>query len=155
MIRTRTIVTLMALSGTALAHPAGQTVRVPGGSYSQVSPQRLYAQLNTKDFILINVHVPYEDEFQRTDLSVSFNQIESAPALPREKNAGLVIYCRSSRMSALAARALVRGGYTNVRELRGGMNAWTAAGCGLKFSSGASLLQPTAVPTVSSPKGQL
>jgi len=39
-----------------------------------------------------------------------------------------VVYCRSGRMSPITARALVGLGSTNVRELRGGFNAWRAAG---------------------------
>lgn len=136
MISTRPLLTVVALSGTALAHGAGQAIYVPGGSYSQMTTQALKVQLSSKDFILINVHVPYEGELQGTDLFVPFDQVQGSPRLPREKTTELVIYCRSGRMSEMAARALVRRGYTNVRELRGGMNAWTAAGFRLKVSSG-------------------
>lgn len=146
MIRTQLILTLMALAGTALAHPAGTAIRAPGGSYSQMTPQTLKAQLKSKDFILINVHVPYAGEIQGTDLFVPFDQVDVDSALPRKKDAELVIYCRSGPMSELAARALVRRGYTRVRELRGGMNAWTAAGFELKFTSGRSVAMPAASP---------
>ncbi|WP_295814210.1 rhodanese-like domain-containing protein [uncultured Deinococcus sp.] len=147
MIGTRPILTLVALSGTALAHGPGQAIRVPGGSYSQVTPQALKAQLSSKDFVLINVHVPYEGGLPGTDLFLPFDQVQGSPRLPRAKTTELVIYCRSGRMSELAARALVRRGYTNVRELRGGMDAWTAAGFGLKVSSA----RPAAAPAGSRP----
>ncbi|MFC3832951.1 MULTISPECIES: rhodanese-like domain-containing protein [Deinococcus] len=138
MLQTRLILTLLALSGAALAQGAGPAIRVPGGSYSQITPQALQAQLRGKDFILINVHVPYEGELLDTDLFVPFDQVQGSARLPRAKTTKLVIYCRSGRMSALAARALVRQGYTNVRELRGGMDAWRAAGFGLKVAAARS-----------------
>ena len=56
----------------------------------------------------------------------------SRKLLPKDKKAELVIYCRSGRMSTIAAQALVKLGYSNVRELRGGFNAWVAAGLKLE-----------------------
>ncbi|WP_075831564.1 rhodanese-like domain-containing protein [Deinococcus marmoris] len=149
MNRIRLILILVALSGSAFAHPASQAIRVPGGSYSQVTPQTLNAQLKSKDFLLINVHIPYEGELQNTDLFLPFDQMNATPVLPRAKNAEIVVYCRSGSMSALAVRALVRRGYTNVRELRGGMNAWTAAGFELKSLPEASFVRPDGFPAIS------
>jgi phage shock protein E len=135
MKRRRWILALVALGtgGAALAHPGGTLVRVPAGSspagtYRQVSPQELRTQLASKDFTLINVHIPYGGEIAGTDRFLPFDRVAGDTALPRDKNAELVVYCRSGPMSRVAAQALVRLGYTNVRELRGGLNAWTAAG---------------------------
>lgn len=44
--------------------------------------------------------------------------------LPRDKT--IVTVCRSGHRSALAARTLTRAGH-DVRNLRGGMNAWARA----------------------------
>ena len=127
----RALIALAALMLTSLAlgHSLPSTkVVVPGGAYYQLSPNELKAQLEHKDFTFINVHIPYEGEISQTDVLIAFDQIGSSKRLPKAKNAELVLYCRSGRMSTIAAATLVKLGYTNVRELRGGMNAWTAAG---------------------------
>ena len=127
----RALIALAALMLTSLAlgHPLPETkIIVPDGVYYQISPKELKAQLEHKDFTFINVHTPYEGEINQTDVLIAFDQIGSSKLLPKAKNAELVLYCRSGRMSTTAAATLVKLGYTNVRELRGGMNAWTAAG---------------------------
>ena len=47
--------------------------------------------------------------------------------LPKDKTAPIVITCASGHRGALALMALQMTGYTNVRNLGGGMNAWLAA----------------------------
>ena len=85
--------------------------------------------LETKDFFLANVHVPYEGEIEGTDAFVPFDQAQKLLSeFPEENSAKIVLYCRSGSMSAIAARVLVEAGYTNVYNLDGGFRAWTAAG---------------------------
>ncbi len=106
-----------------------QVVPVEGGTYTDVSVKGLTAMLDSKDFELVNVHVPYAGEIDQTDTFVPFDQIEAnINAFPTDKDAKIVVYCRSGGMSAVSARELVRLGYTNVYNLDGGMNAWIAAG---------------------------
>lgn len=119
------------LAFPAVAAPqAAMTMTAPLG-YRQLSPRDLRAALAHKDFTLINVHVPYEGEIAGTDRFIPFDTIGTSAALPRDKKARIVIYCRSGYMSAIAAPVLVKMGYTNVVELRGGFNAWVASGYGL------------------------
>lgn len=111
---------------------AQQTQQVPvegGGSYTDVSAVGLAAMLENKDFPLINVHIPYEGEIERTDLFIPYNEIEgNLDQLPADKDARLVVYCRSGSMSATAARTLVELGYTDVWNLDGGMIGWKQVG---------------------------
>ncbi len=109
--------------------PANETVNVAGGSYRTISPSELNSMLRSKDFVLVNVHTPPAGNIAGTDLSVPYDRVEQhASELPRDKNAQIVLYCRSGHMSSIAAEALVRLGYTNVASLRGGTVAWEQAG---------------------------
>lgn len=118
--------------GSASAQAAGSTRRVPvdgGGTYTGVDAAGLAAMLRHKDFPLINVHVPYQGEIEGTDGFIPFDQMEAnLDRIPADRGARLVLYCRSGSMSATAARALVKRGYTDVWNLEGGMTAWRQAG---------------------------
>ncbi len=109
--------------------PAEEIVSAAGGSYRNVAPQDLNTMLKHKDFVFINVHTPFAGNIAGTDSSIPYDQIEQHLAeLPADKNAKIVLYCRSGHMSSLAAETLVRLGYTNIWSLKGGMAAWEQAG---------------------------
>ena len=94
-----------------------------------VSVDELAAMLEAKDFLMLNVHVPYAGEIPGTDEHISFLDVDSIEAYlgmnPAQKT---VVYCRSGSMSDTAGRQLAQRGYCNVYDLPGGMNAWAAAG---------------------------
>lgn len=127
------VITFMAvalvLAGCGSKPEAPGLVRVAGGSYMDISPVALAGMLKNKDFLFVNVHIPYAGDIQGTDLSIPYDQIEqNLPQLPPDKGSKLVLYCRSGRMSAIAAEKLVSLGYTNVFNLKGGMVDWENAG---------------------------
>ena len=129
---------LLALTAIFLAacqgQPAqvtGETVNVAGGSYRNVTPDELNAMLKNKDFVFVNVHIPFEGNIANSDLSLPYDQIaepSNLAQLPADKSARIVLYCRSGRMSQIAAEELVKLGYTNLWNLAGGMVDWEGAG---------------------------
>jgi rhodanese-related sulfurtransferase len=113
---------------TLTTEVVGKQVSVKGGSYTDVSVAELQAMLANKDFTLINVHIPFEGNIARTDLSIPYDQIEQNLDKLPDKDARIVLYCRSDRMSNIAAKTLVGLGYTNIYNLDGGMVDWEGAG---------------------------
>lgn len=97
--------------------------------YVDISAEQLNDLMKTKDFTLVNVHIPYAGDIPNTDQSIAYNDLDPhLDLLPADKDATVVLYCRSGNMSTQAARALGGLGYTNVMEVDGGMNAWQEAG---------------------------
>jgi len=117
------------------AEETGQVVSIDGGSYKNISADELNSLLKNKDFVLVNVHIPFAGDIPNTDLSIPYDQINESSylsQLPADKNARIVLYCRSGRMSQIASEKLVELGYTNIWNLRGGMDEWEQAGYDLK-----------------------
>lgn len=107
----------------------GERVAVGSGSYQSVTPAVLNTMLKEKDFVLINVHIPFAGNIAGTDLSIAFDEIDrNISQLPSDKNAKIMLYCRSGHMSRIAAEKLVSLGYTNIWNLKGGMIDWEQAG---------------------------
>ncbi len=114
----------MATSGFGQAVPVDDI-----GEYTDITPQELQKMLEEDDFVFVNVHVPYEGEIPNTDAFIAFDEVDARLAeFPPEKDAKIVLYCRSGSMSAMAARTLVQAGFTNVFNLDGGFRAWSQSG---------------------------
>jgi len=121
----------VVLAGCQSKSVTGETVTVTGGSYQNIAPTELNTMLKNKDFVFINVHVPFAGNIAETDLSIAYDQITD-PAnlaqLPADKNAKIILYCRSGRMSQMASEDLVKLGYINIWNLDVGMVGWEQAG---------------------------
>jgi rhodanese-related sulfurtransferase len=108
---------IAACSASTDSSSVGQEVSVNGGTYTNITVPELESMLEEKDFTFVNVHIPFEGDIPNTD-----------DLLPVDKDAKIVLYCRSGNMSSTASKTLVDLGYTNIWNLDGGFNAWKAAG---------------------------
>jgi rhodanese-related sulfurtransferase len=132
------VTSLLAACGGQAPQPVATSaptakVQVEGGSYTNVTPAQLAGMLKQKDFFFVNVHIPYEGEIESTDAEIPYDQTtQQLSQYPADKNAKIVLYCRSGRMSSIAAQELIKAGYTNVWNLDGGMVAWEQQGLRLK-----------------------
>ncbi len=131
------LVVLLLAAGVILsacaAAPTSQSAALPaaaaGGAVTRITADQLAQMVaGAQDFTLVNVHIPYEGELAKTDLAIPYDQIDAHSNQLPNKNAKIVLYCRSGRMSDIAARRLVELGYTHVYDLTGGMVAWEASG---------------------------
>ena len=97
----------------------------------EIFPWDLVDELEANpDLLLLDVRCP--GEFEIASISDSINvprgvlewKAESEDEL-KDKSAALVVYCKTGGRSALAAQTLQELGYTNVKSLAGGFEAWS------------------------------
>lgn len=106
-------------------------VQESSAPYEDISAETLADMMEERpdSFLLINTHIPYEGDIPGTDLSIPYNEIPAyLDQLPADKDAEIVLYCRSDNMSRSAAQELAELGYTNLKNLDGGFVAWRNAG---------------------------
>ena len=107
---------------------SSSVARQAEAGFTTLTSAQLASMLRRKDVYFVNVHIPYEGEIESTDAFVPFNEIaENLDKLP-DKNERIILYCRTGRMSEIAARELARLGYGRVSHLGGGMIAWERSG---------------------------
>jgi len=118
---------------SAVARPQGSGMRDMPGMTSinrrsnLLAPDAFAARIRAGAFV-VNVHVPYAGEIEGTNAFIPFDRIVGDAKLPTNKAMTIALYCRSGRMSAIAASALAAAGYTQITELDGGFDAWKASG---------------------------
>ncbi len=109
--------------------PVPQDPGPPPATLGVVSPADLLAELDHKDFLLINVHVPYAGQIPGTDTNLTYLDVDAIAAyIGADLDTKAVVYCMSNYMSGIAGNALVAKGYRAIRYLDGGMGAWKNAG---------------------------
>ena len=127
-----TTATACSASGTPISEVTEPTAasNASTGSYQTLTIDE-FANIVTNqsdEYTIINVHIPYEGEVAETDLGIPYNDLEALTSALPDKNAPIILYCRSGRMSEEASRALVDLGYTQIWDVPGGMNAWESNG---------------------------
>lgn len=96
----------------------------------EISVQELKQKIDQGDqFTLIDVREPYEfEEFNLNGTLIPLgdlmNQVESLKLL---KTAEVIVHCRSGARSAMATQMLESMGFSDVKNLAGGVLAWQQA----------------------------
>ena len=130
MTRRRLFVSALALAVVWLAHVvAPSALSQEAYGYRDISPDELHELLALDDPFVLDVHVPNEGHLVATDARIPYTDVsDRVGELPPDRDALIVVYCMSGRMSEIAATQLVGLGYRNVLNLAGGMMAWKTAG---------------------------
>lgn len=83
-------------------------------------------QDSNKEFILLDVRETFEYEF--TNIGGQLIPLDQLPDrlsdIEQYKDKEVVTMCRSGSRSARACEFLSRNGFTNVKNLKGGINEW-------------------------------
>lgn len=98
----------------------------PGSAYRTLTPEEAKTRLEENpDIILLDVRTQEEYDGGHIPGAVCFPNEDIQPELPLpfEKDAEILVYCRSGRRSAEAAGKLADMGYTNVADF-GGILGW-------------------------------
>lgn len=95
-----------------------------------ITVQELKQKLESQEeFTLVDVRESYEhEEFSVGGKLIPLGELPSSIAeLAAAKDSEVVVYCRSGKRSGMAQRLLQQSGFSNVRNLEGGMLAWVDA----------------------------
>ena len=95
--------------------------------YQKITPAVVKERLDKGEKLII-VDVRTKEEYDGghipNSLLIPYDEIEKkAPALLTDKNAAIIVYCRTGRRSEIAAKALIGMGYANVADM-GGISDW-------------------------------
>ena len=97
-------------------------------NYTDIKPEAAKERLeNEKGIILLDVRTieEYTEKHIPGSILIPVDEIQSkASELLPDKNAEIIVYCRSGRRSVTASEELIKMGYTNVYNL-GGINDWS------------------------------
>lgn len=130
----RCLLSLFLLMIVAVAACIPATVNMPTAvvepRYQTLSIDEFSSILENESdaYTVVNVHIPYEGEVLNTDLQIAYNDVDALTSALPDRDAPIILYCRSGRMSEEASQVLLELGYTNVYDVPGGMNAWQDSG---------------------------
>jgi molybdopterin/thiamine biosynthesis adenylyltransferase/rhodanese-related sulfurtransferase len=112
-----------AFCGVAAEDPAASPDGLP-----LISPKELEARLaRASPPLLLDVREPGEWEIVHLPTAVLIPREQLPQRISELTQAEeIVVYCKSGRRSGMATRLLLELGFTRVRNLQGGLDAWTA-----------------------------
>jgi rhodanese-related sulfurtransferase len=124
----------IGMSTQAFAEAKGpmQFVAEAKAKITEVTPQAVKADLDAgKPIILLDVRdsVEFDAGHLPKAVNISRGLLEfKVGRMLTDKNANIVVYCRTDARSALATAVMQEMGYTNVKNMLGAFKAWGLAG---------------------------
>ena len=119
------IMLLISLSLFGLTACGGNQYKNP--TYEQISAEQAKTIMDTEtDYIIIDARTTEEFAEGHIENAILIPEYEIANRAEKElpdKDALILVYCRSGRRSKIASEELVKLGYTNVKEF-GGIIDW-------------------------------
>jgi len=95
---------------------------------TNISPEEVKQRMDAGETLhLIDVREPYENaEFNIGGLLIPLGKIQSMQIEDIEdlRDEEVIFYCRSGNRSGIAAMVMDHAGFTNTKNLTGGMLAW-------------------------------
>lgn len=109
--------------------------------FHEVDPATLHAWLQAGKAVALDVRSPGEHADQRLPGALLTPMSTLDPHSLAEAAAGRrpVLFCRSGNRSGREAQALLAAGLPEITHLKGGIQAWTAAGLPVERTQGAPL----------------
>ncbi|WP_204103690.1 MULTISPECIES: rhodanese-like domain-containing protein [Spirulina sp. CCY15215] len=116
------------------------TDRESTSNITEIAPSTLQQWLDQDLVTLVDVREPseYAGEHISGAKRISLSTFDPSE-VPQEQGKNLVLYCRSQSRSQQAAKQLLAAGWTEIYELKGGINAWKAANYPLKVNKNAPI----------------
>ena len=120
-------ISLIAFLVMGCSKQAAKTDGDKSSVYQKITPAVVKERLDKGEKLII-VDVRTKEEYDGghfpNSLLIPYDEIEKkAPALLTDKNAAIIVYCRTGRRSEIATKALIGMGYTNVADM-GGISDW-------------------------------
>jgi rhodanese-related sulfurtransferase len=96
-----------------------------GASVTKISAAKAKEMMDTQEVIIVDVRTQaeYDEGFIPNAILIPNESIDGEPMELVDKDATILVYCRSGNRSAQAAKKLVDLGYTNVYDF-GGIIDW-------------------------------
>lgn len=107
----------------------------PKAAFQNITPADFDQILAGRDPFVVDVHVPEQAHLSGTDAVIDYQEVKNRLSeFPKDKSAEIIVYCRSGSMSEKAAQDLANAGYTNVKNLVGGANAYRESHVGVEIT---------------------
>lgn len=97
---------------------------------ASISPKQAADLFTSKQAIIVDVREQDEWNEQHIDgaIFIPLASLDSrVDELSQYKDSPIIMQCRSGRRSEIAAKELIKAGFTQVKNLEGGILAWEAA----------------------------